>query len=155
MWLTDSRLAVRVYARLPTHVQLLAKRALSPTYTLGAVVVLRRPDGAVLLVCQTYRPGWALPGGVVEKGEEPVAAAQRELAEELGVEVRLTGEPLVVIDVRTQQVDCVYVHDVDVEPPVRSRSGEIARAEWFAPTRLPPMQPEALWALQKAGIGAP
>ena len=154
MGLTESRLALRVYGSLSPRLQLLAKRAISPTYTLGAVVVLRRSDGRVLLVCQSYRPGWALPGGIVDRGEEPRAAAERELVEELGLSVSLPAEPVVVIDVATQQVDCVYVADVPDALTPAPRSREIERAEWFAPSALPHMQPEALLALRRTGIAA-
>ena len=152
MPLTETRAALRVYSRLPARLQLLAKRLLTPSYTLGAVVVLRRPDGALLLVCQSYRPGWALPGGIVARGEEPHVAARRELAEELAVDLPVAGEPRVVIDVATQEIDCVYLLDVPADLPVSPRSPEIARAEWFDPSMLPPMQPEALRALRRAGV---
>ena len=42
---------------------------------------------ALLLVHQSYRIGWHLPGGGVRRGEMPEAAARRELAEEIGVAV--------------------------------------------------------------------
>ena len=35
--------------------------------------------------------GWELPGGKVEVGEEPAAAAVREITEELGCTVEVTG----------------------------------------------------------------
>jgi 8-oxo-dGTP pyrophosphatase MutT (NUDIX family) len=40
----------------------------------------------VLLVERTWTGGLVLPGGVIERGEAPVAAAEREVREELGIE---------------------------------------------------------------------
>jgi 8-oxo-dGTP diphosphatase len=42
---------------------------------------------ALLLVRSSYGVGWHLPGGGVRRGEMPEAAAQRELAEEIGLVV--------------------------------------------------------------------
>ena len=49
-------------------------------------------DGRVLAARRT-RPvvGWELPGGKVEPGETPEAAVVREIAEELGCTVVVTG----------------------------------------------------------------
>ncbi|GLU48446.1 NUDIX domain-containing protein [Nocardiopsis ansamitocini] len=53
--------------------------------TRGAASALLRDDGGrVLVVKPTYRPGWGLPGGVIEMGESPLAACRRECVEELG-----------------------------------------------------------------------
>ncbi|GIJ76575.1 ADP-ribose pyrophosphatase YjhB, NUDIX family [Micromonospora phaseoli] len=59
--------------------------------------VIRRPDAAFTVVVDRDRIlllwrhrfitntwGWEIPGGAVEPGEEPVAAARRETAEETG-----------------------------------------------------------------------
>jgi len=40
----------------------------------------------LLLVKPTYKPGWDLPGGILEEGESPTAGLKREIREELGVE---------------------------------------------------------------------
>src|ERR1700683_907259 len=49
------------------------------------------PDGRIPLVRQ-YRPAleretWELPGGLIDEGEDPMACARRELAEEVGLAV--------------------------------------------------------------------
>lgn len=50
----------------------------------GAAIVLTNPSGEVLLLRHSYGPPvWALPGGGIGSGEDPAAAARRELAEEL------------------------------------------------------------------------
>ena len=49
-----------------------------------AQMLVRDPDGRVLLCQLTYKRDWDLPGGVVEVGESPRLAVAREVEEELG-----------------------------------------------------------------------
>lgn len=51
--------------------------------------------GRVLIVEPTYKDHWEIPGGMIEAGETPGEACVREVAEELGLTVRL-GRLLVV-----------------------------------------------------------
>ena len=66
-----------------------------PGKRIGAGLICRDARGRVLLVHPTYKGTWEIPGGVVEEGESPAAAAAREASEELGVELRV-GRLLVV-----------------------------------------------------------
>lgn len=59
-------------------------------------VLIRDPQGRVLLCQMTYKRDWDLPGGVVEVGESPQLAAVREAEEELGLEVE--PGPLLLTD---------------------------------------------------------
>jgi 8-oxo-dGTP diphosphatase len=62
-----------------------------------AAAVIERADGAVLLaqrpIGKVYAGYWEFPGGKVEAGEIPEAALEREIREELGVEISV-GEEL-------------------------------------------------------------
>jgi mutator protein MutT len=63
-------------------------REKQPVVCAGAVV--RDDAGRLLLVRRGREPGagrWSLPGGRVEPGETPAAAAAREVAEETGLVV--------------------------------------------------------------------
>lgn len=56
---------------------------------LAAGVVVFRPGREVLLVHRPKYDDWSFPKGKLDRGEHPVAAAVREVAEETGVHVRL------------------------------------------------------------------
>jgi 8-oxo-dGTP pyrophosphatase MutT (NUDIX family) len=55
----------------------------------GVAVVIRNDDGELLLVENDWSDGYVPPGGGVEPGEDPEAAAVREVEEETGVRVEL------------------------------------------------------------------
>lgn len=62
------------------------------TLVMGAAIVRQ---GRVLAARRTFPEhlagGWELPGGKVEPGEDPERAVVREVAEELGCDVEVTG----------------------------------------------------------------
>lgn len=52
----------------------------------GVSVIVTNLPGDVLLLKHSYGPDvWSLPGGGLARGEDPLAAARREVFEELGV----------------------------------------------------------------------
>ena len=56
--------------------------------------VIRDEQGRFLLVQRAHDPGrglWSLPGGRVEPGESDAQALRREVAEEVGLDVRVGG----------------------------------------------------------------
>lgn len=59
-------------------------------------VVIRDHDDRILLCRTSFKTDWELPGGIVEPGETPRAAAARELTEELGVEWPIG--PVMIVD---------------------------------------------------------
>jgi 8-oxo-dGTP pyrophosphatase MutT (NUDIX family) len=63
----------------------LTLRALWTPTAMGVAGMVFNERGQVLLVRQSYSPGWRLPGGGVDRGEPPKLAVLRELAEEVGL----------------------------------------------------------------------
>ena len=56
--------------------------------------VLAEQDGKLLFVLRRYEPGkgqWCLPAGFIEVGEQPELSAVREVKEETGLDVKITG----------------------------------------------------------------
>ncbi len=59
-----------------------------------AAAVLIEKDDQVLLIRRVNEPGqglWTLPAGFIDAGEDPAEAAVREVLEETGLHVRITG----------------------------------------------------------------
>lgn len=142
--------ALRLYRRLPVGARRFVVRRVAPGFTVGAMCIVERNDGALLLVRHSYRRRWGVPGGLLEKHEEPADAARREAVEEVGLEVELTGEPAVVVDAEPRRVDIVFrARPADGADPevVHPVSPEILEVRWFPLDALPELQHETSGAL--------
>lgn len=98
------------------------------------VAIVRR--GRVLVQFRPWPPGWELPGGHLEAGEDPAVTAAREVAEETGYTVRITG----IVGVYSWRGlrsagDVVYLGEVTGGAPRRSLEAWAFRM--VAPDRLP------------------
>ncbi|MGD9735239.1 MAG: NUDIX domain-containing protein [Solirubrobacterales bacterium] len=129
----------------------------------AGIILFRRGDGDGAVEVLLVHPGgpfwkrrddgaWSIPKGEVEPGEQPVAAALRELGEELGPAAELDPESLIELGSVRQRAgkvveawaaegefDPAQLQSIsfEMEWPPRSDSQatfpEVDRAEWFTP----------------------
>lgn len=66
-----------------------AVRVVAPRNIVGVMGAIFNDSGQVLLVEHVFRPQqpWGLPGGWVERGEDPAYCLKRELVEELNMKI--------------------------------------------------------------------
>ena len=106
----------------------------------GVKFIVDGGERGLLLVRHTYgHRHWTLPGGRVRRGEAPLAAARRELGEELN----LTNPDLIDlgsypgrVHKRREQVS-VFLADCHDGDPVANPI-ELAELGWFRENALPP-----------------
>jgi ADP-ribose pyrophosphatase YjhB (NUDIX family) len=131
---------MEVFRRMPGPFRRAVVHAVAPSYSVGAVAVLRRPDGHLALVEQRHSLGWALPGGLMNRGESAAAGLVREIAEELGVVLDPASLPVpyAAVSPSARRVDVVYFVDVDGSARLRSEDDvEVTRTGWFPLDALP------------------
>lgn len=120
------------FGRMPHAVQRWVVRIASPSYTVGALLVLEH-EGHVLVLRQLHREGWTLPGGLLAQGETPAEGVVREVGEELGLTVDLDPDDdlpaATLVEPHSQRVDVIFHRRVDTRPTVRPR-GEAFRVTW-------------------------
>jgi 8-oxo-dGTP diphosphatase len=113
------------------------ERKLSPAVGVGCIVV---HDGSVLLV-RNHTGRWSTPGGHLDFGESPAAAAARETLEETGVRVRdvafvaITND--VMHDARRHYVTLWFRGNAESAAIAVGDTEEITAAGWFSPDDLP------------------
>ncbi len=101
--------------------------------THGAWVAVWR-DESLLLIRSSYRRGECTPAGAISRRETPIAAAARELFEEVGIEA--APERLRPAGVHTQRFECRLDHahffelDAGPEVVVRIDRREVVHAEF-------------------------
>ena len=108
-----------------------------PTHVTGSAIVLSQ-DGRVLLHRHKRLGVWLQPGGHLESGELPAAAAVRETAEETGIEADHppTGPALIHVDVHEGprghvHLDLRYLLSADPEEPFAPAPGESEAIAWL------------------------
>ena len=105
------------------------------TVTAGALVF--NDAGQVLLLKHRFRPGtgWGIPGGFINRGEQPEQALRRELREEIALEVN----QLEIFQARTlrkpRQVEILFRCHTNAQ--VKPQSIEVELAQWFSVQQLP------------------
>lgn len=63
---------------------------MNPTHFVSVAALVTNEKGEILLVKSPWR-GWEYPGGLIEPGETFQQALHREVREESGVEIEITG----------------------------------------------------------------
>jgi 8-oxo-dGTP pyrophosphatase MutT (NUDIX family) len=105
----------------------------------GCRVLVLDKAGRVLLVRHHYGSGnWMLPGGAMQRGEEPLSTAVRELAEEVGCRLDEAVLALVTSESLHGAINVVHlVAGTTTDTPVPDQR-EIAAVRWCDPADLPP-----------------
>jgi ADP-ribose pyrophosphatase YjhB (NUDIX family) len=118
----------------------------NPKPCANAIVV----DGERVLLARRanapWKDGWGAPGGFCERGEHPIETVEREVVEETGLRVRVTGylgvwvdyyvdgpggEDDEIINVGYYRAEPVGGDDSDFDP------AEVSELRWFAWDELP------------------
>jgi 8-oxo-dGTP pyrophosphatase MutT (NUDIX family) len=104
-------------------------------------------NGEVLLVEHVFHPvhPWGLPGGWVDHNENPAQTVQRELREELELDVQVG--PLLHFEV-TFGSHLDFAYRCETTDEVGQLSGELLSFRWVAPDNLPPMHDFHYHAIQ-------
>lgn len=120
--------------------------------TEGAHVLVEHESGRILVVRTTYLGGeWMLPGGRVERGETPHAAAVREVREETGLAVHLSGT--VCVDARRRSsVSFIFVGTA-IGGELTPQLGEISEVAWASREEIGSTSPKLHRLLELIGAG--
>lgn len=126
-----------IWRLLPLRIRRWSMRVMHARFTVTAGALVFNDAGQVLLLKHRFRSGsgWGLPGGFLEKGEQPLDALKRELREEIGMEI----EDAEVLAARSfskpRQVEVLF--RCRVSGDAKPQTMEVERAEWFSLESLP------------------
>lgn len=134
-------------------------------FTLGAGGLLKH-EGRTLLIRRACEPGkgrWTLPGGYVEEDESPDQAIAREVLEETGLRVSVTGLLLLRHAQSRENQNAYYVFGLKLAGPIEDMkpSGdghEVDRVVLVKPEELDGLGPMGMisrWAMEHCDPAKP
>jgi ADP-ribose pyrophosphatase YjhB (NUDIX family) len=123
----------------------------------GVSVLVTNLEGKLLLVRHSYGPSaWALPGGGMQKGEAPEAAARREVAEEVGCSLDNAQVFATIEETLSGAPHTAYLVTGRTQDRPRPDRREVVEAKFFPVHSLPEPQTPltrkriAAWKSRKA-----
>jgi ADP-ribose pyrophosphatase YjhB (NUDIX family) len=118
-------------------------------FSAGVAGVIFNAVGQVLLVEHVFHPHapWGLPGGWVDRCEDPADALRREMREELALEVTVGPVLLVELDYGNH-LDLAYLCFADGR--IGKLSSELLNHGWFDIAELPILQKFHYRAIMRA-----
>lgn len=137
-WLSQ---IVQQYPRMGRVIFTLYRAQIS-RYTLGAVGLIVNESQQVLLVEHRFHPHtpWGLPGGLVEGGESPQECVEREIKEELNLDVIAT-KPLSISPSKVWRRHMDVVYRVELQGSATDEqielSAELSDWQWVDLLHLP------------------
>jgi len=122
---------------MPVRMRRWSMRLTHTRFTVTAGAVIFNDQKQVLLLKHRFRAGsgWGLPGGFLERGEQPIEALRRELREEIGLEVNDVEVFAARSFSKPKQVEVLFRARANGD--VKPLTIEVERAEWFALDSLP------------------
>lgn len=140
--------------------ELRAKIGTHPLWLSGITAVVQRDNGDLLLVRRADNGNWTPVTGIIDPGEEPAVAAEREVLEEADIRatvvrlasIQTTAEHVYPNGDRAQYIDFTFLCRYDGGEPAPA-DGENLEARWFGRHDLPPMPPEFAERLDAALSG--
>lgn len=126
-----------IFRFLPGVLRRKVVRLGQPRFTVTAGAFVFDAEGRILLLEHEFRPDsrWGVPGGFLNKGEQPEEAMRRELREEVALEVDDVQFLFARTLARPRQVEIHFACTTKGNPT--PSSFEIRKAGWFAPDDLP------------------
>lgn len=118
-------------------------------FTAGVVGVVFNTSDQVLLVEHVFRPRhpWGLPGGWVDRREDPAMTIRREMLEELAFEITVGPVLLAQVD-EGSHLDLAYL--CIMNSPIGKLSKELLDYQWVTLSELPRLHHFHYHAIQQA-----